>query len=591
MKHPVVWLVIALLAVYAQTLGFEFLRFDDPDYVFANPFVRGGLSWENVCRALTDLRHGAVWMPVTWLVYMTVVSLFGCMAGAFHLVNLSLHIVAVFLLLKLCRQLHGEGQAARNDGWLVFAVAFWALHPQRVEAVAWVASLKELLWSAFTLAGLCAWVRGARLAACVWCALASMSKPTAMVFPVLALVLDGALAHASRPSGTVSFLKAFKLRWRYLPLFMMALATGLIAIYSQTHPQGMATKDLFYAGFFERLLNAAVALGLYLAQMLLPLGLHLDYRAVPGAWPLDSAWGLGALAAAVLGGVIMGRRALKLNGGTLPAATRCLLIAGIWFLAALLPTLGLFASFGEHARADRFLYVPAMALPVAVALWRRAGAANLPEWVQFRRFTRPAAVAILVLFSVLTYQLAATYHDDTAAFTRSLACDGDHGRALAHVGEARCAAGKLDEGIELLRHSRRVRPRDNTDGKLAYALMRRGRSADWREIREVCAAFIADPARDSKGQVLEALGTAELCARQWQKAADYLARSIMAPARFYSADDAKLKLGFAWHNGGRRADAKKVFTAMAQSTRADLAARAERALQIIARSPAAILFW
>ena len=627
-------LAVAVFAVFGQAIGFDFLRFDDPDYTFANPFVRSGLDPVGIYRAFVDFRHGAVWMPMTWISYMLDISLFGRGAAGHHLVNVLLHIVNCWLLLKLCLLIAGpsdydcgaagvcalpvrkpsqsalpvwrSSQSAAQfsptfKSWLlVVAVAFWALHPQRVEVVAWVASRKELLWTMFTLSGLMFWWHGRRWFAYGCCALACMSKPTAMVFPLLVLLLDfrhlqNALK-SLKPLGSLKSLRPLKTLkpLSYLPLVLLAMATGVAAIYSQTHPEGMAAKDLFYAGFGERLLNAIVAVGLYLGQMVVSIGIHLDYRAVPGGWPLNGAWAIAMLVLVALAVMGLVRRGVKLGS--------VFWIPLIWFLLALLPTLGLFASFGEHARADRFLYLPAMALPLAVAkAMRHLGgmeverfASKLPEkW--WRRLTAPAAkwfaVLLLFAFCVQTWRIVSTYRNDATAFERTLACDPDHGRALAHVGEAKCAAGNFDEGIKLLRHSREVRPREATDGKLAYALMSRGRAEDWREIVEVCAPFVANPARDLKGQALEALGTAELRTREWQKAAEHLSRSILAPARFYSADDAKLKLAYAWHNGGRRDDARKLLEAIAKSTRADLAGRAERALEIIERSPTAILFW
>ena len=254
----------------------------------------------------------------------------------------------------------------------------------------------------------------------------------------------------------------------------------------------------------------------------------------------------------------------------------------MFFLVALLPTLGLFGSFGEHARADRFLYVPAMAVPLfftGLKALNGLKALKALLWV------------LVAVFACQSFRIAATYRDDLSAFSRTLACDPHHWRALAHVGEAECAANDLDAGIDHLRLSRKVYPRETTDGKLAYALMRRGLSADWDEIRAVCAPYAADPSRDAKGQALEALGTAELKSRDWSNAALHLSRSILAPARFYSSADAKLKLAYAWHNGGRRADARKLFEALSRSTRADLAAKADEVLAVLDRSPTALLFW
>ena len=605
-------LIIAVLAIFSQCLGFSYLRFDDPDYTFACAFVKDGLSWPNICEAFRNVRHGAVWMPITWISYMADISLFGRGAVGHHLVNVVLHLANSLFLLHLAFSMMlqsrnssgsmapGDSRTSRTSSFsskqnplkttlllATIAVTFWAIHPQRVEAVAWIASRKELLWAFFTLLGLVAW-RGCRsFAAIGCCALACMSKPTAMVFPLLAMLVgrwEG--EKVGRGEGEKPLMALTPLMPLML-MFAMAIATGILAIYSQTHPEGMAAKDLFYAPLGERLAGAATAIGLYLAQMVVPVGIHLDYRAIPGGWPLHCGLGLTVFAFAVFGvGLWLlwrgsrnprDSRTSSTSSESIKSKESCdsstiAIKAILFFIIALLPTLGLFGSFGEHARADRFLYVPAMALPLMVAAWgtrisRLSEAIVKPRntlntqncnflksrflqciqcipWLK-KYFGGLALLSILLIFSLQSFRLTSTYRDDVSAFARTLSCDPDHGRALAHVGEARCAAGSLDEGIDMLRRSRDVRPRDATDGKLAYALMRRGRSADWDEIRTVCAPFAADPMRDVKGQALEALGTAELKAREWTNAAEHLSRSILAPARFYSPNDAKLKLAYA----------------------------------------------
>ena len=571
---PAAVLAAAVGALYAVTVGFGYLRFDDPDYTFACPFVREGLTWSGVKTAFAQARYAAIWMPLTWLSYMADIAVGGPGPGPHHVVNVLLHIANTLLLARLAQVLAPAPQPGARQAFVWGLVAFWALHPQRVEAVAWIAARKELLWTFWTLLGLLAWRRARVLPAVLCCALACLCKPTALVFPALAFLVAPPRTDATPCRRAAA----------YIPLGLCALATGALALYSQTHPAGMAVKELYYASFGVRLLNAVVAVGLVLGQMVLPLGLHLDYRAASGVWPVDGAAGLVLFAAAGVAAVWAARRfGVRRVGWGLA-----------WFFVALAPTLGLAASFGEHARADRFLYVPAMALVLAVA---RAGGGAV------RRATLVACAVYVAGVAALAVPLVWSYRSDEAAFARTLACDPDHGRALAHVGEARCAAAfdparpgaaraaALDEGIAFLRRSRAVRPRAATDGKLAYALMKRGRAADWDEIRAVCAPFAADPARDVKGQALEALGTAELRARAWSAAAAHLAASIRAPGRFYSSDDARLKLAFALHNGGQRAVARKLFADLAHASRADIAARAAEAGALLEQSPAALLFW
>jgi len=253
-------------------------------------------------------------------------------------------------------------------------------------------------------------------------------------------------------------------------------------------------------------------------------------------------------------------------------------------LATLGPTLGIFGSFGEHARADRFWYVASMAIPLGVVVWRR-------RWAHWHVLSTFAVWALLAVFAAVTYCRIGDYRNDRTVFARTLVCDPGHGRALAHVGEAKCADGDLEGGIAMLCESRAVRPRFDTDAKLGYALMRRGRAEDLREIRTVCAEAAVHPERDLKGQALEALGTAELVAGEWKAAAEHLTRSVIAPQRFYSALDAQLKLAYALHNCGRREDADALFALVYKSGRTDLSEKAEQAITAIADDSRVVLFW
>ena len=618
-----VLLVGLVWALFGQTGGFDYLRLDDPNYTFLCPFVKNGLSWANVREAFTNVRHEAIWMPVTNISYMCDISLFGSGAGAHHLVNVAIHALNAVLLFWLLVALLSVATSATAPAWFAtratapasfaarataptggaalvaafFLTALWAVHPQRAEAVAWIASRKELLCATFVLGGLLCWLRARRrggwwsipafVGTYICFILACMSKPTAMCFPFLVVAVEGFRHSTSANRQPVDIRQSssasphFTFYTLHFTLFLLlAAATGALAVYSQTHPEGHAVRALFGASLPWRLLNAAVAVGLYVFQMVIPMGIHLDYRAVPGGWPVHGVLGLCVVAALVTGAWWWCRWNRRLF---------CLSAAGLWFFAALAPTLGIFGSFGEHARADRFLYLPAMALPVAVALlWERFGR---DKHDRSRVFLAGLAAVVAVFFAV-AYPVVASYRTDTTAFTRTLEVDPDNWRALAHVGETACAEGRLDEGIDMLRKSRSVLARDATDGKLAYALMRRGRAEDWGEITNVCAAVASDPARDARGQALEALGTAELVGHDWHSAALHLLLSVRAPSRHYSPADAILKLAFAQHNGGRRAEARKLFEWVRDSSgREDLAKRAREVLSVLELSPRSMLFW
>ena len=585
-KHilPIFLLIVAILFFYVQTGSFEFLRLDDHDYTFRCAFVKDGLSLSNVVEAFTNPRHAAIWMPVTHISYMADISLFGPGMGPHHLVNVFIHTLNALLVYLLIFSLL-KGRFEEQDTWgmstgwgwsfrqilpLLLATAFWALHPQRAEAVAWIAGRKELLCTFFTLLGLLCWIRPGRLAtfsAIVCCALACMSKPTAMCFPFLAFLCVGLRC------GTIR-----RGIFHYLPLLALAVATGALAIYSQTHPEGRPELALFSASLPWRLLNAVVAVGLYLFQTVIPLGIHLDYQATPGTFPVNGTIGLLSVLAIIA--LLIGVSVRRWRRGLSPLSDPFVLF--LFLLAGLAPTLGIFGSFGEHARADRFHYLPSVACSIGLAALLLK-----PSW------PRILLGSVLVLFtSCCSFPVVASYRNDYTAFSRTLQFEPDNGRALAHVASEECARfGHIDKGITLYRRSHELRPRDDTAAQLAYTLALRGLSSDTAEIRRLCAKFACDHSLDHKGMALEALGATAMRQRRWSEAISCLEDSIKAPQRFYSAEDAKLRLGACYCNAKRPEDAIRVFEPLTQSRRTDIAGRARQFLGMIKKNPNSVLLF
>ena len=602
MKKPLkailtaLFLLVTVWTLYNQTQDFDYLNLDDHDYTFRCAFVKDGLSAANVKDAFLNVTHAAIWMPATYISYMADVScapkldprrrptqadIDRCSPKHLHhQTNAVLHalnaVLLFFLLLALTKaDASTKTPAPTTYLYPLLAALFWAVHPQRAEAVAWIASRKEILCGTFTLAGLLCWLRASRagrLGALACCVLACMSKPTAMCFPFLALALDLLLGRLSVPMP-FNLRRDWKTFLPYAPLLVPALFTGELAMYSQTLPEGLGELALFTASFPWRLLNAMVALGLDFAQLVVPVGLHLDYRAVPEHFPLQGGLGLSVFFAVTVLYVLAFLR--------LRAQRRALLALLLFFLAARVPTLGIFGSFGEHARADRFLYLPMLVASMAFVLVR-------PR--------RPRLVAGLALVACLAagglaYPLIASYADNFTAFSRTLACDPHHGRALRHVAHEEFFRRKhLDKGIELYRRSQAERPRDDTVAWLAYALMKREYAQDYAEIRTLCAKFTQEPSLDRGGMALEALGMTALREHRWKDAIAYLTASIKAPGRSYPSEDAFLHLGIAYSNNQQQADALEIFERLVRSRYPDIAESAQKYYGILKANPKAVLF-
>ena len=569
-------LVAAAWAVWFQTGGFEYIRLDDNLYVFEFPAVAGGLSFDGIRGVFSNFTQGGIWMPVTSITYMIDISLFGATPGAHHLASVAWHtantLLVFALLLRLAKRWTRKGEALPVFACML-ATLFWAVHPLRNESVAWIASRKDLVFLFFTLLGLHAWLRrdfAGRILGWLCCALACLSKPTAMVFPFVALIVE--LLDADEDAPLRDRLKRVRW-WHYAPPLAMALATGLIAMYSQTHVTGIDAVERGlnegYGSFPWRCLNAAVALGLYVAQTIVPAGVHIMYRSVIGGAPHGLWVGLPALAASgcALLFCVKGRKG---NAALLP------ILAAAWFLVAIGPTLGVAGSFGNQARADRFLYLPAVGFSLLIA-W---GIVKM----RLRRRWMLVGGLLVVGYAGAAWWNARTYATDCALFARVLEWDDRHDIALAHVGAELCARyGMPDEGIECFRRAMAANPEaEDTASQLVFALATRGRREDHGEIRQYCSKLLENPELDEKGLATEALGMITMKEMKWDEAIRFFNASIHAPKRKLSADTAMIRLGMCYHNKGDLDRAERAFAYLAHSaTDPSVKARSQQALQDI----------
>ena len=148
-------LALVTLAAYWSVANYDYVDYDDSDYVNGNAHVQGGLTWENAAWAFRT-GHASNWHPLTWLSHMLDCQLFGDHPGAFHLVNLVFHIANTLLLFLVLRRMTGALWRS------AFVAALFALHPLHVESVAWISERKDVLSTLFFLLTLWAYSRYAR---------------------------------------------------------------------------------------------------------------------------------------------------------------------------------------------------------------------------------------------------------------------------------------------------------------------------------------------------------------------------------------------------------------------------------------------
>src|ERR1051325_2930016 len=154
--HPLaacLLLIVVTLRVYCPVTGHEFVDYDDGDYVFANPHVQAGLTWNGVLWAL-GTGHASNWHPLTWMSHMLDMSVFGKNnAGGHHLTSVLFHCANSALVFLLLRALTG------SEWRSLVVAALFAWHPLHVESVAWVSERKDVLSACFGLLTLLMYAR------------------------------------------------------------------------------------------------------------------------------------------------------------------------------------------------------------------------------------------------------------------------------------------------------------------------------------------------------------------------------------------------------------------------------------------------
>lgn len=334
-------LVVLGLIIYAQTLGFSFLSWDDDVNITGNAMVLG----RDFAAIWTHAYYG-MFIPLTY-------SLWAWLAGLgsspeplyFHGLNVTLHLLNTFLIYKWIDQMvvrDSEDHAPALMGALLFLT-----HPLQVEAVAWISGLRDILSTGLGLLSLVLWTRGKtprnHFLACFIFILATLAKPTLVVLPLVLLIFP-------RPLAPDSLTK----RWiRLLPWF--AIGAVIVAITLQAQQNLGDRESLFWP---LRPLIAIDSLGFYLEKLIFPWPLATDYGRTP-SFVLSHQSYLFTLTLTLVCAFVLRRQSWARDLGV-----------GVIFL---LPALGLlpFAFQFTSTVADHYMY-PALLGPACLlaVVWR-----------------------------------------------------------------------------------------------------------------------------------------------------------------------------------------------------------------------------
>jgi cytochrome c-type biogenesis protein CcmH/NrfG len=446
--------------VFSQTLWHDFINYDDPRYVYENTRITGGLSISGVAWAFTHI-HSMNWHPLTTISHMLDCQLYGLKAGGHHFTNVLLHSVAVILLFLALQQMTDEFWRS------AFVASVFAIHPLRVESVAWIAERKDVLSGVFFMLTLLAYVHytrapslGRYLAVVMAFVLGLMSKPILVTLPFVLLVLDywplGRMGGRT-PEGRHQVLMRVLEK---TPLIALSAVSSVVTFLAQKGAVGR-TEEL---PILERINNAVVSYALYIWQMLWPVNLAVFYPHPENRLPfweiISSLLVLICITAVVI---------------TLRKQQPYLITGWLWYLGMLVPVIGL-VQVGWQGHADRYTYLPQIGLYIAV-VW--AVADLTVSWGHRRIILSTAAILTIGVLTWRAWIQTSYWRDSETLFRHALAVTTNNDVAENNLGIVFLRQGKLDEAISLLQAAVDLRP-DNSPAheNLAKALLQKGEVAD-----------------------------------------------------------------------------------------------------------------
>ncbi|PYJ52886.1 MAG: hypothetical protein DME82_15425, partial [Verrucomicrobia bacterium] len=494
-----IFLVAITWLVFAQTVRYDFVNYDDSEYVYANPNITHGLSIHGVIHAFAG-RHWDNWHPLTTVSHMLDCQLYGLHPGGHHLTNILLHTIAVVLLFLVLQQMTGAIWRS------AFVAAVFAIHPLRVESVAWISERKDVLSAVFFMLTLGAYVRYAKspstgryLTMSILFALGLMSKSMLVTVPFVLLLLD------YWPLNRFTKRSSRQLILEKVPLLALSAAAGVATLLVQRSSLAVVER----LPVVSRIGNGLVSCVIYVKQMIWPVGLAVFYPHPGDQLPVDQLpiWEI-ALAAMLLAlasvGVIVLRHKFPY-----------FVTGWFWYLVMLLPVVGLI-QVGSQAHADRYTYLPQIGLYILIT-WAVA------DLTASRRQRGRAAIIVGVL-SWRAWVQTSYWRDSETLFSHALAVTSNNDVAENNLGIFLKRKGRLDEAITHLQTLVKEHPNDaETHYNLGNALLKKGDSqsaiaayekAISIKLRYPDAHYNLGIALDRNGQIDEAIAHYQQAVRE-----------------------------------------------------------------------------
>jgi len=424
-------LLVTFLLFY-NTLTNNFVNLDDSGYIKDNPDIKS-LSVKNIAAIFSSF-YNANYHPFTTLSYAIEYSLFGLNAKPYHIINLLIHLLNVFMVFRLIKKISGKAEVA------LLVALFFGIHPMHVESVAWISERKDLLYSFFFIWGLTTYYEYIHATAnrnklylytilLFLCSL--LSKSTAITFPLMLLVID----------------YYFKRGWKSkvliekIPFFLLSLAFGVITIFSQ-RAAGAINADLMPDyNLLQRFFVVCYTTSYYIIKLVLPFNLAVLHFA---SAELPYYYYLSPLFLLLLAFLVYKAKTMKreLIFGFL------IYLVGISLTSQIIPV-------GYTVVSERYSYIPYIGLFFIIGCFY-AAVQNNRSLVSLKPVINYLLAGVTLFFMVITFQRNKVWQNSINLFTDLVAKYPNQAHAhfvlaknLIDVPDLKAALESMNKSIQL----------------------------------------------------------------------------------------------------------------------------------------------
>lgn len=464
-------LILSTLVVYGQVYNFDFINIDDDKYVYENFNVKSGLNLQSIINSFTSTQDTGLWIPVTWLSFLVEYELFGLKPGAYHLINVLLHIVNTLLLFAFFRKV--TGYVWRS----AFVAALFALHPLHVESVAWITERKDVLSIFFMMTSLYMYAKYVErlslskyVLVLVLFSLGIMAKPMIITFPCILLLLDywplgrlngfGNIKVKNSKSIRIAQVTNIRIIMEKIPFFLISAIAAVVTFLVAKRDNALILLENFPLS--QRIQESIVSYALYIWKMIIPRHLAVFYPHRSDTFPL---WEI-ACACFLLAGITVLVIRLSRRFPYFP-------FGWFWYLVTLLPVIGIFQA-GEQRMADRFTYMPLIGLFV-MGVWGVSESINY--WSQ-KKLILPILMSVIIfIYGSVTWVQLHHWKDSYSLLSHTLSVTTNNYLAHNNIGLYLCTHGNIEDGLSHYKEALRLNPSQaETNNNIGIILYGKGKT-------------------------------------------------------------------------------------------------------------------